>query len=104
MAMGVQGLSKVGKVFESLQAIGRLLGPARTTAKRERSLLTTSDAIIACPDFHSLACCTQVAFTCWQGRTAGSQVLLLQGDSAFMKSQWEDFEGCCFFFSWRWTA
>lgn len=70
MAMGVQGLSKVGKVFESLQAIGRLLGPARTTAKCERCLLTTSDAIIACPDLHSLACCTQVTFHMLAGQNS----------------------------------
>lgn len=52
------------------------------------------EAVIARSELHSLARYTKVTFTCWQGRTAGSQILLLPGDSAFMKPQWEGFEGC----------
>lgn len=71
-------LAEDGRGAESLQAISRLLGSARMTAKCERSL-TLCDAVSACSHLYYLACCTKVTFTCRQGRTAASQILFLRG-------------------------
>lgn len=82
----------------------------RTTAKCERCLLASSEAVTACSDLQSSIYCTKVTFTLGQGRAAGSQLLLLPGNPAFMRPRREGFEGCwlfsevdsgtCFLYCW----